>query len=182
MIQKLIFRFTFAAILSLSGIIYCTAQPDAGFSSSSSGKYYSYSGKFKISFPKTPTESNSNIETDMGTVTLHQFMYESETSAYMVGYSEYPADKMEGRDKSVMLENAKSGFCSSLNITVTNSGSSNVGSYDGIWFDATDYSGYYAVMRDFLIGNRLYQIGILSTEPISERLKYHFLNSFEIVE
>jgi hypothetical protein len=147
-----------------------------------SGKYYNYAGKFKITFPGTPSVSDNSIETDMGTVVLYQFLYETETSAYMVGYTDYPADKMEGADVSQLLERAKKGFCESLGLTVSDEGTAYVGSHQGIWFNGTDNSQYYAVMRDFLVENRLYQIGILSTDLISNDMKEIFLYSFEIIE
>jgi hypothetical protein len=166
------FRFIALICISLICPFIVSAQ--------TSEKFYDYSGKFKIWFPATPTESSQVTETDLGEITLYNFIYETEVVTYMVSYCDYPAESIKDSDITGLLNNAKDGFIGALGLTVKEEGTVSIQSYQGIWFDASGDT-YYCVMRDYMVNNRLYQIGILKTEQIRETEKQKFLNSFELV-
>ncbi|MFN8255101.1 MAG: hypothetical protein U0W24_05390 [Bacteroidales bacterium] len=144
-------------------------------------KFYDYGGKFKIQFPGNPTPGTQNLETDMGPVVLYQFIYESQTAAYMVSYVDYPADKMKGQDYKALLDRAKNGFIGALNLTTVDSMYINYGRHQGLMFHG-EGAGMYCVMRDYLVDNRLYQLGILQVSAISIQEENEFFDSFELVK
>ncbi len=150
------------------------------FASLAQSKYSDYAGKFKIQFPGQPTTSSQDQKTDIGNVTLYQFMYETESSVYMVSYVDYPADKLNPNKKE-LLTNAKNGFVNALNLTVSDEGFITYGQHQGIRFVASD-SEKSCVMRDYLVDNRLYQLGILQFGKISEQAENDFFDSFELVK
>lgn len=144
-------------------------------------KFYDYAGKFKILFPGTPTPGSQNLDTDMGPVTLYQFILETQSAAYMVSYVDYPADQMVNKDKNALLDRAKNGFNGALKIATTDSLFMTYAKHPGILFHAQG-SGMYCSMRDYLVDNRLYQLGILQMSAITEQAENDFFDSFELVK
>jgi hypothetical protein len=53
--------------------------------------------------------------------------------------------------------------------------------HPGILFHAQG-SGMYCSMRDYLVDNRLYQLGILQMSAITEQAENDFFDSFELVK
>ncbi len=161
------------SLISLA-LLLCT------FASIGQPKYYDYAGKFKVQFPGKPATDSQVQETDIGNVTLYQFIYETQDYVYMVSYVDYPADKLNP-DKKELLKNAKDGFVNALNLTVSEEGFITYGKHQGIRFVAND-SEKYCIMRDYLVDNRLYQLGILQFGKISEQAENDFFDSFELVK
>lgn len=146
-------------------------------------KYHGVEGNFKIMFPGVPKKNISDVPTDLGTIKMYQYMYEaSQTKVYMVAFSDYPPKYMQASKSMELLQNAKNGFISSLKIKVTEENSIKIGNHPGIMFKASA-NGWYAVMRDYLIDNRLFQIGIMQEgSEISEKDIEDFIYSFELVK
>ncbi|MBN2756820.1 MAG: hypothetical protein JXR51_06540 [Bacteroidales bacterium] len=146
-------------------------------------KYYSPEGDFKIMFPGEPTVKKSDVPTEVGTIKMYQYMYEqTPTKIYMVAFSDYPSKYMEASKSYEMLQNAKGGFINSLKITVKEENAVKIRNHPGIMFKASD-DGIYVVMRDYLVNNRLFQIGIMQQDyQISEKDIEDFIYSFELVK
>ncbi len=144
-------------------------------------KFYDYDGKFKISFPSTPTSQSNVQETDMGNVTVYMFISEDQGGAYLVSYVDYPANKMDNLDKKELLNKAKNGFVQALNLTTTDSMFMNYAKHPGILFHANDGKTFVSI-RDYLVENRLYQLGMLKYEAITDQEENDFFDSFELVK
>ncbi len=124
--------------------------------------FVSYEGRFKAMFPETPTkgEQEVTLSDELGKTTIYTFMYETDALVYMVSYCDYPATYTANADIQDLLKKAQGGFETSLKLTNEFSETVSLQGYKGIHFKSKN-DEYYAEMKDFLIGNRLYQIGIL---------------------
>ena len=111
------------------------------------------------------------------------YMHEASLSeAYMVAYSDYPASAVKDSNTDEMLENAMGGFVGQLGITIEKQEKITMGDAKGISFKGTG-NGVFTVMKDYLVDNRLYQIGILRSDryPTDEEVN-NFINSFKLVK
>lgn len=145
--------------------------------------FTSEDGSFKIYFPGKPTLTKEPVDTELGKIQMYTYMYEESVSkVYMVAYSDYPKAAIESGDTDVMLDGAKNGFLKNLNLRIDEEKDITLGDYEGIYFKAQG-GGYYTVMKDYLIENRLYQIGILTDKSYPSQTDIDaFLNSFELVK
>jgi len=167
---KLIYKTTIALAL-----LFCTFA-----ALSQNSKYYDYAGKFKIQFPGTPKTDSQNMTTDMGAVTLYQFMYETSNGVFMVSYVDYPADKLAQQDKKELLNKAKNGFVNALKLNISEERFMTYAKHPGVIFLADDGT-QFSSMRDYLVENRLYQLGIFQVGAISDEMQNDFFDSFELV-
>jgi len=120
-------------------------------------------GTFQISFPGTPEYTSEPVETDAGIVQNNMYIYEHNVSlAYMLAYTDYPTEHIEGFDPYDLLTNAMNGFVGEVGLKVDKNEKVKIKGHPGIEFTASG-DGYWAHMTDYLIDHRLYQVGILST-------------------
>lgn len=169
--------------LLLAGLfIFSSAYSQKTKDGGSGYKFVSASGNFRITFPAQPTVSEpSKVPTAIGDIYMYSIMYESEDAAFMVAYSDYPKDKVAGADKSEMLQGAKNGFTNNLGITVDFEREITLSGHKGIYFKASG-NDYFAVMKDFMVANRLYQVGILKAGAYpTEKEINEFINTFELI-
>ena len=146
--------------------------------------FESADGKFKINFNGEPTVSSDMVPTDVGNIEMTSFLYEkSVTEAYMVAYNDYPSEMVEASSVADMLDGAKNGSASSMNITMFDLEENiEVEGNPGRHFKGNNGS-YYVEYKLFLKGNRLYQIAIIrdGSYATPERTK-EFFGSFELIE
>lgn len=144
------------------------------------GKFISQEGRFTISFPSKPVRSKEAVETAVGDIDIVMYMLEaSRTKAYLVGYSDYPAEMIEGSDTKALLAGAQGGVVENLGAKVTSEKYSKFGKYDALDFSAQS-STYYLKYKLVIAKNRLYQIGILQEGAISKSDEKSFIGSFKI--
>lgn len=133
---------------------------------------------FSITFPAEPGREVQDIETEgVGIVQMVSFIYEDAYAAYMVAYTEYPLDHMK---QPGLLEMARDGFISSLEVELITEWPITKDEYSGIYFQAENDSNF-CIIKDYIVGNRLYQIGILQAGdyPTPEATD-RFINSFNL--
>jgi hypothetical protein len=138
-------------------------------------------GRFQLYFLGEPKYAFQDIDTDMGNVRMYQFIFETSDAAYMVSYVDYPAAKIAGQDKEALLKRAAGGFINALKLTSKSEVFINYESYRGIMFLADDGEKFTS-MRDFLVENRLYQLGIFKYGEIDAREENEFFDSFVITK
>jgi len=134
-------------------------------------------GKFQLSFSNEPKYSFQDIETAVGPVRMYMFMMETQDAAFMVSYVDYPADMVAKANKDDMLKGALNGYINHLKLTLRSENKINYGQHPGLLFYA-DNGEMYTVLRDFLVNNRLYQLGILKMSEISVQVENEFFDSF----
>ena len=146
-------------------------------------EYSSTDGKFTIKFKESPQESEKDVPTEIGDLKMHMFMYEeSNTKAYMVAYSDYPAALIEKSDAKTLLQGSKEGVTGQFQASITDEKSSKFQGSECIDFAASGPQ-YHTAYKLVLAGNRLYQVGILQTGgPVDADDIDKFIGSFKITE
>jgi hypothetical protein len=172
--KSLVYKtFIFMAFMAFS--LSAFAQGNHYFSGNT---LYDPYGKYQIYFPGEPQYAYPELETAVGKVIMYQFIFESVSGdAYMVSYVDYPASVIEAANKEELLKNAAGGFINHLGLTLRNEVKINYGNHHGLMFYA-DNGQIYTIMRDFLVNNRLFQIGILMYGEIPVEVENEFFDSF----
>ncbi len=146
-------------------------------------KLSSKEGRFYIMFPGEPEYSAEDVETAVGKLKMHTYLYEeSSDAAYMVAYIDYPDDLVDESDNDVLLDAALEGALGSWGIDVNKVSKETTwhSGYKGIYCRESNGDTYtaYEVM---LVENRLYQIAILQYgKSISKKVLSSFFDSFEL--
>jgi len=145
--------------------------------------FTSHDENFKVNFPGTPSKEESNVETDAGTIPMVTYMYEGSNSAYMIACADYPMEIIKASELYELLEGAKGGYLGNLGLTVTKENNkSDLDGVPGVYFEA-EGGGYYTVVQDYLLENRLYQIAILRLDRAPTQKEINdFIKSFEFLE
>jgi hypothetical protein len=123
----------------------------------------SFEGRFTITFPDKPAYSVEDVETDVGMLKMHTYIFEgSNDVAYLLAYIDYPQDLVEESDADDLLEAAMEGAVGSWGFDV------NSMKKETRWH--TGYKGLYCngsvddthtAYEVILAGNRLFQLAIL---------------------
>ncbi len=143
--------------------------------------YTSTDGRFSVLFPGSPTLNDQPVALPDGdSVTLHQFHFEENNLSYLVMYNDYPAKYVSGGPLSI-LESVRDGSTESLKATLTSDGPTDLNGVPGRAFKFTDKDGSTYVVRDFLDGQRLYQVIVTVGAGSSATQAEDFLNSFRIL-
>lgn len=149
-------------------------------------EFTSEAGNFTVLFPQEPVEQTQNA----AGAEIHSFIVDEGSSAYMVMYNEFPAELVNNELLGGMLEqffgDARDGMLASIDGTLTAEEDFTFEGYPGrrIEFDVTDGKlpgGGTGVIQFYFIGNRLYQIGILTNEGQDEDIET-FLTSFNLLD
>jgi len=143
--------------------------------------YTSTDGRFSVLFPGSPTQNAQPVAlSDTESMTLHQFRFDGNNLSYMVMYNDYPAKYVAGEPQSI-LESVRDGSTESLKSTLTSDGPIDLNGVPGRAFQLTDKDGITYVARDFLDGQRLYQVIVTVAAGSSATQAEDFLNSFRIL-
>jgi len=135
---------------------------------------------YQIVFPDEPTENQQTVETAVGDIIMYSVMYEGTEAVYMLAYSDYPEQHIKNSNSTDLLNNAKGGFIGNLGLEVTFENEISIKGNPGIYFKGEGNS-YYAVMKDYLVKNRLYQIGILRVDKYANEKEIDgFINTFKL--
>ena len=172
-------------ILRLSMALLMLAMIPVLAQSQDGHKLSSKEGHFFIYFPGEPTYSVEDVETAVGKLKMHTYLFEeSSEAAYMVAYIDYPEDMVEDSDNDMLLNAALEGALGSWGIdleqvrkeTTWHSGNKGM-------FCKENNDDTYTAYEVLLAGNRLYQIAILQYgKPISKKAISSFYDSFELKE
>ncbi|MCX7743753.1 MAG: hypothetical protein N2167_04220 [Flavobacteriales bacterium] len=185
--MKRVLLIAFVFFWAVSVMAVTTSHKAMKFSASAAmikkEKYFSADGKFKIMFPGNPVRTEEKVPTDVGDITMVMFMFEkSQTEAFMVAYSDYPVEMMQGLDPYQLLDGSKNGVLSNFGATELNLKKFRIKSFPAITFEGkgTSYcTSYLLVLRN----NRLYQAGILKAGSLpSKKDVKSFIGSFELTD
>ena len=175
--KMLRFCFALAAIILL--LTACGGKPEPQ-------EFINQEGNFSIMSPLTLEESSQTVDTAAGPIEIHFFMADDGNSAYMVGYSDYPAEIVELSDPNEMLDGAAQGATANINGTLVSQNNISLDGHPGreLVLTATlEDVDATAKARIYLVGNRLYQVLALGAEgDISPEDMDAFLQSFKLLE
>lgn len=139
---------------------------------------------FKINFPGEPTLSKEKIEIASIPVQFYNYEYTiGENKIYAVTYADYPVETIDGTKSKETLSSVKANYLKNVGITAADEEKEiKLGDYNGIYFKAKK-DGFYTVMQDYLVDNRLYQLGISNGDgyPTAKEIE-DFFDSFELIE
>ncbi len=147
-------------------------------------------GKYSINFPSEPIETRQAIPVEgIGDIEMVAMMYEqSQQKVFMIAHADYPeamvqaAKKADKNAVSTIVDNAKQGAVSQMNLTIKKEKKITLQGHTGIFFVANN-SEVHTQYQIFLVGNRLYQIAILSQgKAVGKAEAKQFFKSFKIIE
>ncbi len=143
--------------------------------------YTSTDGRFTVNFPQGEVKQSSQT-IDLkggGTTTLYQFWVELDNNnvSYMVMYNDYTGNYASGAPQDT-LATTRDGAVSGK--TLTSDMAIDLNGVPGRAFTATDTSGWYFSVRQFLAGKRLYQLIVVSTKDHPATQTDQFMSSFRI--
>jgi hypothetical protein len=143
--------------------------------------YTSTDGRFTVNFPQAEVKQDSSTVTLQGTdtTTLHQFSVELANGqvSYMVMYNDYPAGYATG-DPQTVLAATRDGALDKKTLL-----SDTVISLNGVpgrEFTAKDDTWNYTV-RQYLQGQRLYQLIVVSSSASPATQTSDFMTSFKVL-
>jgi hypothetical protein len=148
-------------------------------------EFSSEAGNFSISTPKTMEETQQSVQTPVGPINIYTFTAESNDSAYVVAYSDYPPEIVAQSDPEMLLDSSRDGALNNLGGTLV---SEEVIDLDGnpgrsLVIDTATETGDKATInsRIYLVNNRLYQILVVTPESKAEKVdSAAFLESFSL--
>ena len=150
---------------------------------STTDKYTSEDGRFKVNFPGTPKVESQDIPTEVGNIEMKSFTYEkSATEVYMIAYSDYPSELVKQSDPDAILTGAKEGALTNMGATMDSEEKITMDGNPGYQFKAVKDS-YYMVYKIFLKENRLYQILMMRDGSFpSQEAVDSYIGSFELID
>ena len=151
-----------------------------------SGPFVSTAGRFSVTSPGRIVESQQAVQTAAGEITMHLFMYETSTSARLVGYADYDKELVGRVDPEELLNGTRDGAVGNVNGTLQKETSISIDGFPGrdLEFSAIIEAKFVSARaRIYLVENRLYQVLALeeSSTGVSDEM-IAFIDSFKLVE
>ena len=142
-------------------------------------------GKFSIMGPPQFQKNSQSIPTKVGNIELVTYTSSDSKSgtAFIVGYSDYPAELVKLSNPQKLLESAKNGQVSKTKGKLVSEKQISIQGYPGIEVQIASEMGVTLYGRLYMIENRLYQI--LSAVPSSQKLDNEiaqYLESFQLTK
>lgn len=152
------------SIFLTSTLVFMACQSEqAGMESFSSEV-----GQFTISTPAPFEETHQSVETPVGPVDIYTFTAETEESAYVVAFSDYPAQIVEQSEPNQLLDSSRDGAVTNLGGTLVSESEIEIGGNPGrslvITTDTGTNEPAMINSRIYLVNNRLYQILVVSPQ------------------
>lgn len=170
-------RFTWILAMIVLVSIACKASAPEEFSDQN--------GKFSVMTPVSLKETVQAVDTAVGSVDIHLFIGEKGNSAYMVGYSDYPAEIIEQSDPAAMLDGARDGAVSNISGTLISETAITLDGNPGRELVITakvDDSDADVKARIYMVGNRLYQVLVIGVKgEVTPEDADAFLQSFKLL-
>lgn len=147
--------------------------------------YSSESGKFSVQMPTKPQEISQEKKTEVGAVKINMALSESNTSAYMVSYNDYPAKFTDSEIQERINQGAKGFITGSIKGKINSSKESKLGEIPCLDFDGTGKiqsidattKGRICIADNI----RLYQVVVVApSDKFSQVNADRFIASFKI--
>jgi hypothetical protein len=149
--------------------------------------YSSKGGKYSVSLPGKPTESDKPIDSAAGEITIHMALLSPNNDlAYLVTYNDYPDAALAGTDKEGMLDGVRDGNLKSFGGKVASEKKMTIGKdkFPGreILLEKAGETTVYRA-RMYLVNNRLYQVVIVASKDVAtSKDTDKYLESFKVGE
>jgi len=151
-----------------------------------SGPFVSTAGRFSVISPGRMIESQEAVQTAAGEIMMYLFMYETSSSARLVGYADYEKELVSRVDPEELLNGTRDGAVGNVNGILQKETRITIDGFPGrdLEFSAIiEAKVVSARARIYLVENRLYQILALeeSSTGVSDEM-IAFIDSFKLVE
>lgn len=144
-----------------------------------SNVFSSTTGNFGITFPGKPINATYPITSADGSVTMYVFGFKNATQKFMVAYIDLPDKTVQAKSAKDLLQDEKKGSLGT--VTADEEKENTYNGYTGLFYKAADATGYM-VSQTYLVGNRIYQMEILTTGsyPTDAEVKA-FISTFKLL-
>ena len=155
------------------------------------GWYTLETKSYKIVFPKTPTPSSQDIDSDIGKLTLNLHIYEvpenvnDSNQLYLLNETAYPDSLINSGKKEILesfFKNAIAGSVKNVQGKVLAEKNIELSGYPGREISVDYQNGSYVIkMRIYLVKNIVYMLQTISeTQKQSNSSAARFFNSFQL--
>lgn len=146
-------------------------------------------GMFKAVFPSKPRYLTKEVTTDAGKLKTHTFAatLDKGNVAFIVMYSDFPADHVKETGKVEILKNAQNGALAAVrDAKAAKQSAIMIGGHPGREIEVAgkdkNDNSVELVWRLYLVNNRLYQVGVASVkQPLVQENRKKFFDSFELL-
>lgn len=148
-------------------------------------EFSSPTGAFTIATPVPLEATQESVQTPVGPIEIHTFQAETEDSAYVVAYSDYPAAIVTESDPEMLLNSSRDGAISNVGGTLVSEEAIEIDGNPGrsLVISTGEGTAEPAVInsRIYLVDNRLYQILVVTPEGAEQpAVTDGFLESFDL--
>ncbi len=146
-------------------------------------KVDSTEGRFTAVMPSTPEKGVRDVDTAVGKLQLHTFGSSNKTGQYMLSYADYPNEPTAAQQEAV-LDGVRGGVLKGLQAELQTETKVTLRGYPGRELRAvkvTDGNEVVFSWKMFLVGRRLYQMGVATTKADSQSPDIQkFFTSFQL--
>jgi hypothetical protein len=141
--------------------------------------FTSEKGKFSILVPVIPTEEvGSGVAGTAGSYTTHLFTSKGQGAIYMVGWADYKPGLKINADGE--LKANRDNFLKGVEATLLSETKITLDKNPGIEFKAEKKPDIFIKSRVYMVGNRPYQLIVISFGQEDSKNTSKFLNSFKL--
>ncbi|MEB3268221.1 MAG: hypothetical protein VKJ09_06760 [Leptolyngbya sp.] len=149
--------------------------------------FTSDNGGFVVSTPIVLEEATQSVDTAVGPIDIYTYTAEDRNAAYVVAYSDYPAEIVAQNDPATMLNGSRDGAVGNVGGTLISEDEIELGGNPGrsLVIDAQTEDGQAATVnaRIYLVDNRLYQVLVVVPKGEEDKVDIQgFLDSFTLTE
>ena len=147
-------------------------------------RFNSPEGNFNILMPSKPAIDLKDVDTAVGTLKLHLFSASTDTGYFLVSYGDYPSAPADLNDAESVLNGVRDGIVNGSTSELVSEKKISLYSYPGreiVTKKATQGDVIVFKWRIYLVGRRLYQIAVGTTQKDAEMPDVNkFLTSFDL--
>jgi len=163
----------------LAAAVLVAAEP-----ATKAGRFASKAGRFTIEMPGEPKEQINKIDTALGPIDLHLFVFSPDPNiVYIASYADYPEDVIKKSDSEKMLNGARDGAVKNINGKLDREKKITIDKHPGRDISIVADQAM-ARVRMYLVDARLYQVILVSTskESVTSKDAEKFLDSFKLAD
>ena len=167
--------------------VEATTEADATAEDTKTEIFTSETGGFSIETPLDLVEASQSVPTAAGDIEIYTYTAEDDNAAYVVAYSDYPAEIVEQTDPVTILDGGRDGAVGNVGGTLVSEDQIELAGNPGrsLVIDAQTDDGQAATInaRIYLVENRLYQALVVVPKDGEDKVDIQgFLDSFTLTE
>ena len=141
-------------------------------------------GRFSVLMPTKPETAVRDVDTAVGKLALYTFASSNNTGQFMLSYADYPNEVSNATQQETVLDGVRGGVLKGLEAELMSETKVTLKGHPGREFRAKKMSGDSELVfswKMFLVGRRLYQMGVATTKADAESADIQkFFTSFQL--